>query len=198
MEFLINPNVAYLLMATGAILALMAVISPGTGLFELGAFFAFVLAGYSAYYIGINPWAMAIVVLAIVPFVLAVRRKAMRRLTLAISIGMVIGGSVFLFTQDNGWPAVNPILAITVSLLGSGLIWFSIEKSVHVLQTRPVHDLDALIGQIGEAKSAIHVEGAALVSGELWTARSQKKIPQGSSVRVTGRDGFILFVEQAE
>ncbi|MBK7455037.1 MAG: hypothetical protein IPJ46_15355 [Anaerolineales bacterium] len=39
MDFLLEPNIAYLILMGGILLGLMAIISPGTGLFEIGAFF---------------------------------------------------------------------------------------------------------------------------------------------------------------
>jgi membrane-bound ClpP family serine protease len=49
MDFLLDPNVAYLFLLAGVLLGLMAVVTPGTGIFELGAFFCLVLAGYAVY-----------------------------------------------------------------------------------------------------------------------------------------------------
>ena len=51
-----------------------------------------------------------------------------------------------------------------------------------------VPDLDPgrLIGQIGEARSAIDPTGSAYVGGELWTARAESPIAPGSSLRVVG------------
>ena len=62
----------------------------------------------------------------------------------------------------------------------------------------PVHSLENLIGEIGEARSDIHTEGSIHVSGELWAARSNKIIREGARVRVLGREGFILLVEEIE
>ena len=47
MDFLLDPNVAYLILLGGVLLAMMALASPGTGLFEIGAFFCIVMAGYA-------------------------------------------------------------------------------------------------------------------------------------------------------
>jgi membrane-bound ClpP family serine protease len=58
----------------------------------------------------------------------------------------------------------------------------------------PSHDLESIVGAEGEAKSDIHHDGSVQVMGELWTARSSHPIPDGSTVRVTKRDGFILEV----
>ena len=64
------------------------------------------------------------------------------------------------------------------------------------MSVRPSHDLEALIGQVGEAKSKIHENGSVQVAGELWSARSEHTISVGSSVRVIKRDGFVLLVEK--
>ena len=42
----LNPNVAYLFLVAGFSLALMAVLTPGTGLLEIGALFVLLLAGW--------------------------------------------------------------------------------------------------------------------------------------------------------
>jgi membrane-bound ClpP family serine protease len=64
------------------------------------------------------------------------------------------------------------------------------------MQRGPVHNPDALIGQIGEARTEIHAEGSVQAGGELWSARSEKPIKMGSAVRILGREGFVLVVEK--
>ena len=192
---LLNPNVAYLLLVGGAMLAILAVLSPGTGFLEAAAFIILILAGYAIYNLPINYWALGILLLGVIPFLFALRKSG-NLIYLGISILALVIGSIFLF-QGIGWrPAVNPVLAIVVSTLSAGFLWFVGRKVVEVESIRPTHDLAALIGEIGEAKTEIYNEGSVQVAGELWTARSQQPIPDGSKVRVTGRDGFILEVEK--
>jgi membrane-bound serine protease (ClpP class) len=198
MDILLDPNVAYVLLVSGFILALLSIITPGTGLIELSGLFVLVLAGYSAYNIGINPWALVVLILALVPFVYAVRKKAYRTILLGVTIALVIGGSLFLYTNENGWPAVHPLVAVIVSLVVGGFIWLGVDRTLAVMQGRPTHDLGALLQQVGEARTEIHDTGSVQVAGELWTARSEKSIPQGSFVRIVGRDGFVLIVEKAK
>src|SRR5512143_393928 len=115
MEFLLDPNVAYLVLLGGVLLMLLAIVSPGTGLLEIGALFGLALAGYAVYNLSFNLWALVVILLSIVPFLFAIR-KPKREFLLGISlIGLVIG-SVFLFSTESGRPAVNPILATVASL----------------------------------------------------------------------------------
>lgn len=196
MDFLLDPNVAYLILLAGVLLALMAVITPGTGLLEVGAFFCLALAGYAVYNLSFNLWALIVLVLSIVPFIYAIQ-KPKREWFLALSILGLVVGSVFLFATDGWQPAVNWGLASVSSVLYAGFIWIAVQKSMQAAHTRPSHDLSALVGQIGEAKTQIHTEGSVQVAGELWSARSEKSIPNGSPVRVVGREGFILLVEKS-
>ena len=196
MDFLLEPNIAYLFLLAGVLLGLMAIITPGTGMFEVGAFFCLALAGYAVYNLSFNLWALIVLILSIIPFVYAIQ-KPKREWYLALSILGLVVGSVFLFATDGWQPAVNPLLALVSSVLYAGFLWFVIRKTLQASHARPSHDLEALVGQIGEAKTRIHTEGSVQVAGELWSARSEKRIPSGSAIRVIAREGFVLVVEKS-
>lgn len=196
MDFLLDANIAYLFLLVGVLLALMATVTPGTGLLELGAFFCLLLAGYAVYNLSFNLWALIILVLSVIPFIYAIQ-KPKREGYLALSILGLVIGSVFLFATDGWEPAVNPMLALVSSVLYAGFLWIAIRKTLQAAHTRPSHDLAALVGQIGVAKTDIHAEGTVQVDGELWSARSDKRIPNGKPVKVIDRDGFILIVEKS-
>ncbi len=195
MDFLLDPNVAYLCLLVGVFLGLLAMVTPGTGMLEAGAFFLLALAGYVVYNRSVNLWALLLLLVSVFPFVLAIR-KPKRELFLALSLLGLVVGSVFLFARDGWKPAVNPLLALASSGLFVGFLWLAVRKALQAADARPAHDLTVLEGQIGEAKTAIHHEGSVQVAGELWSARSDKPIRQGSVVRVVGRSGLILEVEE--
>lgn len=197
MNFLLDPDVAYLFLLGGMFLALLAIASPGTGLIEISAFFCIALAGYAIYNLSFNFWALIVIGLSVVPFVYAVR-KPKREWALALSILLLIAGSIFMFAQANGLPAVNPLIAVTASALTGGFLWVAARKAMEAAFARPTHDLEALVGQVGEARTDIHAEGSAQVGMELWSARSENRIKAGSKVRVVRRDGFVVVVEKQE
>lgn len=194
MEILLNPNIAYLLLVSGLLLAILALLSPGSGLLELGAFFALLLAGYGVYNLPINYWALVPLILGVFPFILAVRKSG-RLIFLLVSIAALVVGSAFLFRGEGWQPAVNPVVALVASSLTAGFLWIVIRKILETERLRPTHDLVALIGAVGEAKTDIQPEGTVQVDGELWSARSNSPIRADARVRVVGREGFILEVE---
>jgi membrane-bound serine protease (ClpP class) len=195
MDILLNPNVAYLILLGGILLAMMSLVTPGTGFFEIGAFFALALAGYAIYYLSFNWWALLILILSVVPFIYAIR-KPNRGLYLGGSILLLVLGSIFLFSVDGWRPAVNPLLAFVASGSFAAFLWIAVGKSVQAVAARPSHDMDVLVGMIGEARTRVHSEGSVYVGGELWSAKSDKSIPSGSAVRVVRREGFVLVVEK--
>jgi membrane-bound serine protease (ClpP class) len=195
MNILLDPNVAYLILLAGLLLGMMAIVSPGTGVYEVGAFFGLALAGYAVYNLSFNGWALVLLVLSVIPFLYAIQ-KPKRELFLGLAILLMVIGSVFLFVSENGQPSVNPILAIISSVLVASFLWLAIRKTMQAMHIKPMHDLEALIGQIGETKTKVHQDGSVQVAGELWSARSAESISAGSRIRVVRREGFILVVEK--
>jgi membrane-bound serine protease (ClpP class) len=195
MDFLLDPNVAYLIVLAGVLLGMMAIVTPGTGMFEVGAFLCLVLAGYAVYHLSVSWWALILLLLSIIPFIYAIQ-KPKRELFLGLAILLLIAGSVFLFARENGQPAVNPLIAIVASSLMAGFLWIAVRKSVQAAGLRPTHDLGGIVGQPGEARTEVHDDGSVQVAGELWSARSSEPIPPGSHIRVVRREGFILVVEK--
>jgi len=195
MNSLLEPNIAYLILLGGLLLTFLAIVTPGTGVLEIGAFFCLILAGYAVYNLSINWWALVVLLLSVIPFVFAIQ-KPKREIFLGLSILLLVIGSVFLFAIDGWKPAVNPILAFISSSLTALFLWVAVRKTMQAAETRPVHDLKALIGETGEARSIIDNEGSVQIGGELWSARSEATIPVGSKIRVVRREGFILVVEK--
>jgi membrane-bound serine protease (ClpP class) len=197
MDMLFNPNITYLLLAGGLMLAVLALAAPGTGVLEAVAFAILALAGWGivANQQILNEWALIVLALGAVCFILALQRPR-QKFWLPISIILLIIGSVYIF-QSPAWylPAVNPFLATLVSLLLAGFFWIAGRKTLEAWHARPRH-APSLIGQTGEAKSPVHKEGSVQVGGELWSAFSDQPIPRGALVKVIARDGFKIKVEQ--
>jgi membrane-bound serine protease (ClpP class) len=194
MDILTNPNIAYIISVLALLAILGAIVAPGTGLIEIAALLLIWLSAYAVYNIGMNLWALIVLLLSVVPFVIALRSKNSLPYLIA-SIIMIIGGSLFLFTGTGLRPLVDPLLVIGVSALASTFVWIAAKKSIQAQNAKKFHDLEMLVGEAGEARTAIHQEGSVLIGSELWSARSEQPISSGQRVRVTKRDGFILEVE---
>jgi Membrane-bound serine protease (ClpP class) len=194
MDILMTSNVAYVLMVTGFMLAILAMFAPGTGFLELGALFMLVLAGYLTINLQVNFWALGVLILGVFPFLLALRHSR-QWIYLLLSILALLVGSLFLFRQSNGLPAIDPILAVVVSIISGGIMWYIGRRAVEAIAQHPAIDLDQLIGLIGDTRTPVNNQGSVYVDGEIWTAHSDTSIPVGSKVRIKSRTGLVLEVE---
>ena len=195
MEFLLDPNIAYFVLVVAILFVLIALATPGTGIPEVLAIFALFVAGYAVYYLSLNWWALGLLVVSLVPFFFAVRGPR-REVWLAVSIVGLTIGSVFFFPAQRGWISVHPLLAAVTSALFAAFVWLVARKVLQAAETRPSLELSALIGECGETRTSVKDDGSVQVASELWSARSEKLIPPGRLVRVVGRDGFVLIVEE--
>jgi membrane-bound serine protease (ClpP class) len=195
MEFLLDPNIAYFVLVVAILFVLTALAMPGTGIPEVLALFAMLLAGYAVYHLSVNWWALGLLLLSLAPFYFSVRGPR-RELWLALSIVGFTVGSIFFFPAKTGLISVHPALAVVTSALFAATLWVTARKVMQVFQSRPALELTSLIGECGETRTDVKDSGSVQVASELWSARSEKLIPAGHVVRVIGRDGFVLIVEE--
>lgn len=198
----IPPTLAYLVLMGSIFLSLLALLAPGTGMLELAALLGWIFTGYAVYQLGITLWALFLLLLSVFPFFYALRQSGWKRRVLlgCALLGMGVG-SAFLFPNPEGkaWsPAVDPWIVSVVVLFFVFASWFAAQKIRQALIQRPAHTLDTLIGEVGETRTRVYHEGTIYVRSELWSARSQKPIPAGRPVRIIGREGFVLLVEELE
>ncbi|WP_299025139.1 NfeD family protein [uncultured Thermanaerothrix sp.] len=191
---LIDPNVAYFLLVVGLVLGVLALFSPGTGILEIGALFALVLAGLGIVRLSINAWALGVLIAGVIPFLMALRFSR-RWFYLVIACAAFIVGSIFLFRTPEGGLAVNPFLAAVTSTVAVGLFWLVGWKGLEAIRRHPDISMERLMGAVGEARTTIYREGTVYIHGEEWSARSNTPIPVGAKVRVVGREGLVLVVE---
>ncbi|BCY17531.1 hypothetical protein hrd7_13800 [Leptolinea sp. HRD-7] len=194
MNFLLDPNISYLILVGGFILAVLAMFAPGTGLLEIGATMAIVIAGYSVANLPFNWWALVILLVGVFPFLFALRRSR-NIVFLVISILAMIAGSIFMFRTNDGRMAVNPVLAVIVSILVAGFMWIVATRGLDALKMKPYNRTGKLVNQVGKARSDIFHSGTVYIQSEEWSARSSKPISTGTLVKIIKQDGVILEVE---
>jgi membrane-bound serine protease (ClpP class) len=194
MNFLLDPNVAYLLLVLGIMLGILALFTPGTGFLEIGALVSIFFAGYGMVNLPTNVWALVVLVVGVIPLVIAVRRSK-QWIWLIPSVILMIVGSVFLFRTEGGYSPINPAFAVLLSTASTVFLWFIGRKSVDAMKIKPVQNPNNLIGMVGESRTDILNDGTVYVNGEEWSARSEKLIKADTYVRVIRREGLVLIVE---
>ena len=77
-EILLDPNLIYLALVAGFMFAFMALLTPGTGVFEILALVSLIFAGYGIINSTVNYWALILILAAAVFFILAIRKQGQR------------------------------------------------------------------------------------------------------------------------
>lgn len=188
------PNLIYLLLMAGVWLAAMALATPGTGVLEVAAVGVLVVAGIGTLRLPVDLWALLVIALGAGAFGAALRgRRA--QVWLAASALLLSAGSAFLFGMPGWRPTVHPLLAATVSVLTVGFFRLAVGRGLQSQRARPQHNPDAVLGQVGDVRTALDPLGSVYVGGELWSARCEAPVAAGAAVRVRGREGLVLIVE---
>jgi membrane-bound serine protease (ClpP class) len=196
LAYLLDPNVAFVLLAIGA-LALYAefnhpgAVVPGTVgiVFILLAIFA----------LNLLPTRFAAVVLIFASFVLfALEAKFAAHGVLAIGgiVTLTLGG---LLLVDGPIPEmqVHLLTALAVSIPLGVITVFLMSIALKARANKVVTGVQGLIGEIGLTQSALSPQGKVFVHGELWDAISSADLPAGQPVIVRQVEGLQLSVDPA-
>jgi membrane-bound serine protease (ClpP class) len=196
MDTSLLANLIFLVMTATVWLTVLALVTPGTGVLELLA-----LAGLTGSVLGIltvpiNMWALPLVLAGTVLFGLSIWRWQ-RGLWLALSALAFSLGSMFLFRIPGQILAVDPLLGAGTTLLTLTFFWLVVRKSLLAFRSPSSDSLSAVVGKVGEVRTALDPVGSVFVNGELWSARAELELAPGAKIIVTGREGLILVVQPA-
>jgi membrane-bound serine protease (ClpP class) len=200
MEFLISPNVAFVLIVAAIVLFMATLVNPKSTMLKVGMVLCLLAAGYELVHLRGNPWALVVLAFSPLPFFALTRQTRSHPALLVITILMLTVGSVFLFVDQNGRPLVNYLLAGGVSIICGEFVWITAGRKQNAEGARISDALDAMVGLTGNVRTEIevHSTGSVEVEGEVWMARSKAPIPAGSTVRILRRDGAVLTVKKVE
>jgi len=192
--YLLDPNVAFILLAVGA-LALYAefnhpgAVVPGT----VGVVFILL----AVFALNLLPTRFAAVVLIFASFILfALEAKFAAHGVLAIGgiVTLTLGG---LLLVDAPIPEmrVHLLTALAVSIPLGFITVFLMSIALKARANKVVTGVQGLIGEIGLTQSALSPQGKVFVHGELWDAISSADLPAGQPVVVRQVKGLQLSVD---
>ena len=200
LQFLVDPNIVFLLLAIGVQALLIELTHPGAW---VPAFFGVTCLSLAAYGLGILPvnwFGLIFIVTAFVLFILDIKTPTHGALTVAGVTSFIIGALVLF--NSAGTPRferVSPALVIFVGVF-IGSIFAVILGYALRAQRRPViTGMESLVRQTGLAASDIDPSGQVQVASELWSAdvlEDSGKIHRGDSIEVVKVEGLRLKVRK--
>jgi membrane-bound serine protease (ClpP class) len=195
--WLVNPNVALLLLVCGALLIYLEFNTPGTIVPGALGTLMVLLAVFGLNLLPIRYTAVLLLVAALGLMVLEAKVGGHGALAIA-GIVCLTFGMLTLVAAPVPEMAVSPVIAVGVSA-GFGLITvFLLRLAVRARRMKSRLGVDALIGRVARAMEPLAPEGHVLVEGEIWRAVASEPVAPGAALRVVSHEQYLLRVEPAE
>lgn len=197
LDWLINPNIALLLLVGGALLIYLEFNTPGTIVPGALGTLMVLLAVFALNLLPIRYTAVMLLVAAMVLLVLEAKFGGHGALAIAGIVCLTLG-TLTLVAAPVPEMAVNPWVAIGLSAAFGGITAFLVRLAVRARRMKTRLGVDALVGSLGSAMEPLNPEGHVLVEGEIWRAVAEEAVPAGTSLRVVGHEQYLLHVKAIE
>ena len=197
LDLISDPNIAYILLMLGFYGILFELYSPGAILPGIVGVICLILAFYSMHTLPINYAGLALIIFAIILFLLEIKIVSHGLLAIGGVISLLLG-SMMLIRASSSLEFVRISRGIIISSTAVTALFFLfiIGLGLRAQRLKPVTGIEGLIGEIGESVGALNPTGRVRVHGETWNAESNAgNIKQGEKVRVTGIKDLKLYVE---
>jgi membrane-bound serine protease (ClpP class) len=194
LAYIMDPNVAFILLAIGA-LALYAefnhpgAVLPGT----VGVVFI-LLAAFALNLLPVRHAALLMILASFILFGLEAKFAAHGVLGIG-GIVMLTLGALLLVDAPIPEMRVRLLTALAVSIPVGLITIFLMSIALKARRNKVVTGSQGMIGEVGVARTALDPTGKVFVHGEIWDAVSTTPIPVGEQVVIRRVDGLQLRVE---
>ena len=197
-EFLahiLDPNIAFILLIIGILGLYVEFTHPGMILPGVAGGIALVLSLFALSLLPINWAGAALILLAIVFFVLEAKFLTHGVLAAGGVLCMVLGALMLINTRLPGG-SITLVTALSVAVPFGLITMFLLRLVLRARALKITTGKAGMIGEMGSVYRGANSEGKikVVVSGELWDAISAEPVEAGSRVEVRAVDGLTLRV----
>ncbi len=187
LNILSDPNIAYILFMLGIYGLLFELYNPGSIFPGVVGGICLILAFYSMQTLPINYAGLALIIFAIILFVLEIKIVSHGILTIGGVIALILG-SIMLIDVDStlevvriSWQVIALVVVLTILFFV-----FAISLAIKAQLKKPTTGAEGILNMQGEAISDLKPDGSVMVHGEIWSAESTEgEIKAGSKIIVT-------------
>lgn len=197
LDILSDPNLAYILMMLGIYGLFFELYNPGSVVPGVIGGICLILAFYSFQTLPINYAGIALIILAIILFLLEIKITSYGVLSIGGAVSLFLG-SVMLFdsTEDMltlSYSVIIPVVIITLLFFGF-IIGYGLKAQSRKITTGS----ESMAGKTGTALETFNSSGRGkiLVHGEIWSAESQEQVMKDDKIVVEKMVNFILVVRK--
>lgn len=195
LQFLADPNLAFILLSIGTLGLIYELASPGVGFGGAVGIVSLILALFALSVLPVNAVGVLLLLLAAALFVAEVVAPGFAGFAAGGAITLVLAG-VFLFRDASG-AEVGLEVVLPIAIVVGAAVVFAGRLALRARRApSTTTGAGVLTAHVVELE---HVEGdtaRVFVEGAWWTVRSTgAPLQEGERARVTGIDGLTLLVE---
>ena len=198
LQFLVNPNIAFLLLVVGMVGLAIEAFSPGAIVPGAVGAVSLLLGLIGTIQLPVAALGVILLVLAFALIIAETQLPTGGFLGIA-GVAALIAGGLLLFDTTDAEPSIEPWVVVLVAApLGGATIL--VGERVMKARRRPVATgEETMAGSVGVVRTPIDPVGQVFVGGALWRARSidESPIEAGYRVVVEAVDGLTLLVGPA-
>jgi membrane-bound serine protease (ClpP class) len=194
LDFLMDPNIAFILLVVGALAIYVEFHTPGAVIPGTVGFIAVLLAIFALHLLPTSWAGITLILGAFILFALEAKFQSHGVLTLGATALLVLGA---LMLVDGPIPQMRIRLwtALAVSIPFAAITSLLMTVAIRARRNKVQTGKEELIGQIATVNAPLAPEGTVFVLGETWNAVSAKPASVGDKVRVRAVNGLRLEVE---
>jgi membrane-bound serine protease (ClpP class) len=192
--WLVNPNIALLMLVGGALLIYLEFNTPGTIVPGALGTLLVLLGVFGLDLLPIRFTAVLLLIAALALLMLEAKVGGHGALAIA-GIVCLAFGMLTLVAAPVPEMGVSPLIAIAVSAAFGGITVFLLRLAVRARHMKTRLGIDAMMGAEAKAMEPLVPEGHVLVEGEIWRAVASQPVDAGAVLRVVGHEAYLLRVE---
>src|SRR5437899_2280412 len=194
LDELMDPNIAFLLLAIGALALYVEFNHPGAVIPGTVGVVFILLAAFALNFLPTRFAALGLILGAFALFA-AEAKFATHGVATIGGIALLTLGGLLLVDSPIPEMRVHLLTALAVSVPLGFITAFLMTIALKARKNKVVTGAQGLLGETGIAQTALSPRGKVFVHGEFWDAVSSVEVPAGQMVVVRRIDGLTLQVE---
>lgn len=198
LNIIVDPSIAYFLMTIGFLGIIMELYNPGVIFPGVIGGISLILAFYAMHTLPINYAGLALIILAVILFVLEIHVVSHGVLSIGAVIALLLGSFMLLKNESPlEFARISKAVIIpTVVLVAAFFLWMVTLGIKAQRRKNNVTGAESLPGSTGIAMEDFEHEGMVMMQGELWKAETTGvSVKKGQRIKITGRRNLTLLVE---
>lgn len=197
LDILSDPNIAYILLLLGMYGVMFELYNPGAMLPGIVGVISLILAFYSMHTLPINYAGLALIVFAIILFLLELKIASHGLLAIGGVVSLLLGSMMLIKSGSSlEMVRISRTVIISATVVSALFFLFVIGFGLKAQKNKITTGIEGMVGDIGEVLEMLSPTGSIRVQGEIWNAESiAGTINKGEKVRIKEMKNMKLFVE---